>query len=81
MNTFDLGAAWLFNDGLAAVNLKNRWGYIDKSGNVVIKPIFKDACGFSEGLAAVIVDNKYGFIDRNGNMVIAPQFGFGAKVL
>ena len=76
MNTFDLGAAWLFNDGLAAVNVKNRWGYIDKSGNVVIKPIYKDACGFSEGLAAVIVDNKYGFIDRNGNMVIAPQFGF-----
>lgn len=76
MNTINLGSPWIFSDGLAAVNIKNRWGFIDKSGTIVIEPKYSDAFGFSEGLAAVEIDKKYGFIDRNGNMVIAPQFDF-----
>ena len=35
-----------------------KWGYIDKDGNVVIKPKFHRACRFSEGLAAVMIDEK-----------------------
>lgn len=73
MNTFDLGAAWLFNEGLAAVKVKNRWGFIDKNGNIAIEPQYDNAFGFSEGLAAVEINKKYGFIDRNGKMVLAPQ--------
>ena len=76
MNTSNTGDCWLFSDGLAAVKIKNRWGFIDKHGEIVIEPKYDDVCGFSEGLAAVKVGKKYGFIDRNDNMVIAPQFGF-----
>ncbi|MBP5328087.1 MAG: WG repeat-containing protein [Bacteroidales bacterium] len=76
MNTFDIGTPWLFFDGLAAVKVKNRWGFIDKNGNIAIEPKYNDAFGFSEGLAAVEIDKKYGFIDRNGNMVIDPMFNF-----
>ncbi len=55
-----------------------KFGYIDKSGTVVIAPQFFVAQDFAEGLAAVRVeeapDSKYGYIDRTGNMVIAPRF-------
>ncbi|EAL2460136.1 WG repeat-containing protein, partial [Campylobacter lari] len=33
---------WGFNEGLAEVELNGKWGFIDKSGKIVIKPIFDD---------------------------------------
>ena len=70
------GSPWLFSDGLAAVLIKNKWGYIDRQGHVAIAPQYTAASGFSEGLAAVEVNNKYGFIDRYGKMVIKPKYDF-----
>lgn len=53
-----------------------RWGFIDKAGNVVIKPQFGSAAEFFEGLAAVQFPSygKWGFIDKAGQTVIEPQF-------
>lgn len=46
-------ALGVFANGLAPVRQHGRCGYIDKAGNWLIKPIFKDAQVFSEGLARV----------------------------
>ena len=55
-----------------------KFGYIDKTGTVVIAQEFVLAQDFSEGLAVVRVegtaDSKFGYIDRSGHMVIAPRF-------
>jgi hypothetical protein len=51
-----------------------KWGYIDKSGKIVIEPQFDWALHFTEGLAAVKVKGKYGFLDQTGKMVIQPQY-------
>jgi hypothetical protein len=55
-----------------------KFGYIDKTGKMVIAPQFFAAQDFSEGLAAVrveeTVDSKFGYIDRSGHMAIAPRF-------
>jgi hypothetical protein len=55
-----------------------KFGYIDKTGTVVIAPHFFVAQDFSEGLAAVrveeTVDSKFAYIDRSGHTVIAPRF-------
>lgn len=55
-----------------------KFGYIDKTGKVVIAPQFSVAQDFAEGLAAVRVegnaDSKYGYIDRTGHLVIPPHF-------
>lgn len=51
-----------------------KYGYIDRTGKVIIKPQFDTAKRFSEGLARVRVDNKWGFIDPAGRIVIQPQF-------
>ena len=52
----------------------SEYGYIDKTGNMVIKPQFDSAFEFSEGLAEVKIQGKYGFIDSKGKTVIAPAF-------
>jgi hypothetical protein len=51
-----------------------KWGYIDKTGKIAIKPQFDCAWDFAEGLASVQVGMKRGYIDANGEMVIKPQF-------
>jgi len=50
------------------------YGYIDKTGEIVIEPKFYEARPFKEGLAAVKVVDKYGFINNVGEMVIATVF-------
>src|SRR5258706_200389 len=63
-----------FSDGLAAVRIGARFGYIDKQGKIVIKPQFSSAGAFSDGLAVVGIDDKWGYIDKQGKFVIKPQF-------
>jgi hypothetical protein len=72
-----------FSEGLAAVGFGEddavKWGFIDRTGAVVIQPQFDQVRDFSEGLAAVgfPADNdsaKWGFIDRTGALVIEPRF-------
>jgi len=59
---------------LKAVKLGDRLGYIDKTGMIVIKPVFDGALNFSEGLAPARKGGKWGFIDQAGEYVIKPQF-------
>lgn len=60
-----------------------KWGYIDKSGRVVIEPQFTRYGGghagwweFTEGLAAVRIEGKWGYIDKSEQAVIEPQFDY-----
>ena len=65
-----------------------KWGFVDKTGKVVIAPNFSNAGDFSEGFAAVnaIVKSdftcetprNYGYIDKTGAFVIRPQFAFAS---
>jgi len=47
-----------------------KWGFIDKTGKVVIALIYDDVSYFTEGLAPVSKDGKWGYIDITGNVVI-----------
>ena len=42
-----------FSEGLAAVKIGEKWGYINEKGEIVIKPEFDSALRFSQGLAPV----------------------------
>lgn len=63
-----------FSEGLAAVFMKERWGFINKQGDEVIPLSYDYVLPFREGLAAVASDNGWGFIDKTGDMIIEPQF-------
>jgi len=62
---------------LAAVRLKDKWGYIDKTGAEVIHFDFVDASSFSEEKARVQYSHieKYGYIDNKGMQVLPFIFG------
>ena len=67
------GGLQRFGDwGLDYPDLK--YGYIHKSGVLVIPPRFEGAGVFSEGLAAVKLHGKCGYIDKTGRLVIEPRF-------
>jgi len=63
-----------FSDGLAAVAISEKFGYIDRDGEWIVEPSFDRAYPFSEGLAAVETDKKVGFIDETGRMQIEAGF-------
>lgn len=69
-----------FSQGLAAVVIDNKIGFINSNGKFVIAPEFSAAGQFVDGLAPAVpsVTNcrvlKYGYIDTNGKFVIEPKF-------
>ncbi len=65
---------------LFPVRIDGKYGYIDQTGSIVIKPQFSKAHPFGEGLALTSSeDGSYGYINMKGEIVVAPQFlaGFG----
>ena len=50
------------------------YGYIDKTGKLVIKSQFSEVKNFSQGLAAVKIADKWGYINKTGKLVIEPDF-------
>jgi hypothetical protein len=62
-----------FGEGLAAIKVGGKWGYIDKGGRIVINPQFDSVGLFSEGLADVGLGGRHGSIDKTGRYVWNPQ--------
>ena len=67
-----------FSDGLARIKQNGKYGYIDKSGKIVILPQFDETSDFSDGMAVIKKNDKYGYIDKNGSIIIQPQFEYAA---
>jgi len=59
---------------LYPVALQGKWGYMDSTGAVRIRPSFDEADSFVEERARVSVDKRLGFIDLKGDFVVTPQF-------
>ena len=73
--------AWVFSEGLAAVEKDNELVFINHSGDVVIDKDFEvhfddPQYAFHDGYCVVrsAVDGKSGLIDRQGNWVLKPEY-------
>lgn len=66
-----------FSEGLAWIGINGKYGFIDKTGEVVIGAKFSDVGDFHDGLAPAQVNGKWGYIDKTGTMVIQPKDGLG----
>lgn len=65
-----------FSDGLAAVKMNDKWGFIDTLGNVKVdfkfsnKPnSFRNGRAFVQG-----TNNKWGIIDTDGYLIVEPVY-------
>ena len=70
-----------FSEGLAAVQLNGKWGFVNKTGKEVTPLKYDDVANsssysdvlkkgsFSEGLAAVQLNGKWGFVNKTGKEV------------
>ena len=77
-----------FSEGLAAVSVNSKWGFINSSGQFVIPPQFGWVGDFSEGLALVTPapadqywkkDTLFGYIDHLGQYAIPARFNWAVS--
>lgn len=71
--------AWVFREGLAAVDIKGSLFFIDENGNIKIKGYTyvpnKDFY-FDNGLSMAGYDSLVGLIDKDGKWVISPIYDY-----
>ncbi|PHR58221.1 MAG: hypothetical protein COA43_10670 [Robiginitomaculum sp.] len=66
--------AYAFNDGLAAVKINGKYGFINPHGKIMIKPKYESVGSFFMGLASFLSEGKIGFINTQGKVVVPPRF-------
>lgn len=59
-----------FVNGFAKVAAHHKWGFLDRLGNAVIKPVYESVRNFYNNLAAVKQNSKWGFINEKGLLII-----------
>jgi hypothetical protein len=65
-----------FADGLALVEIDDKWGVISPQGDWVIEPRFDSLRPFgkSEATTPFEQDEQWGFINRDGEVVLEPRY-------
>jgi hypothetical protein len=61
-------------DGVAAVRLGGKWGFVSETGKPVGEVNWEEVGNFVEGMAAVKAGGKWGFIDKGGKVVVEPSW-------
>lgn len=71
----DIFSLWSdFWEGLAVVVIDGKYGFMDKTGKMVLSAQYECASPFSEGLAAVQGEKGWYYINRKGNTIIAGPY-------
>lgn len=74
-----------FKDNAASFRIKNKWGFINEAGQVIVQAKYDSVGYFSEGVASFYVGKdrnekgrlkggQWGYLDKKGSEFIAPQF-------
>lgn len=66
---------------LFEIKVNNQYGFIDKTGKIVVEPQFQGVYEFSDGLARIYTSGEFntGYIDETGKIVIEPRFDIGGN--
>jgi len=59
---------------LFLIKEKDKYGYIDITGTIVIQPIYEKASDFRDGVAIVKYGDKWGVLGSNGKWIINPEY-------
>lgn len=57
-----------------------KWGFVDKSGNVVVDYIYDKVTDLdSYGYAGIKLEGKWGVVDANGKVILEPTYTFNVQ--
>lgn len=65
-----------FCEGLASFKRENKWGVIDRNGNIVVEPKFDDVVKYCQGVAPYRIGDKFGLIDKADNVITEPIYDY-----
>ena len=70
-----------FSEGLAAVRVGGRWGWIDLEGHVVIFPTFEEeeVGEFRSGVALLVHNWKPRYINTKGESITPQRVSWGSE--
>lgn len=68
--------AFRFEEGLAAVSLNSKYGYIDKTGKEIIEFKYDNALPFKQGQASVVLNKQNSLIDKTGKEVFPFKYQY-----
>lgn len=60
--------------GRFPIVVDGKYGYMDRTGNVVIEPQFDSAASFFDGLALVKIGGSYRYVDASGKPAFAGEY-------
>lgn len=73
--SIDRSSLWsLLLDGLIEAKQNGKWGFVNRTGKVVVPFQYDSAYWFTDGLAAVKQNGKWGFINLKGKLVTPLQY-------
>ena len=68
------------NNEIYAKSQDGKWGFVDKSGNVVVDYIYDKATDLNAyGYAGVQLDGKWGVVNSNGEIILEPTYTFNVQ--
>ena len=65
---------YYFSEGMAAVSVAGKWGYIDEKDRTVIPLAYDSGYPFKDGLAVVALNKKQGLINKENKIIIPLQY-------
>ena len=62
-------------NNIYAFKENEKWGYKDKSGNIIVEPNYDFATDLDEyGFSGIVLDGKWGVVNSKGEVIKQPQF-------
>src|SRR5256885_16780741 len=62
------------SETMLEVVVQGKWGFIDRTGKVIVEPQYDRFLYAEDGMRAVEIGGKWGFTDEAGTILIAPQY-------
>lgn len=63
-----------FREGYSKMQMKGKFGFIDKHGDIYISAQYPDAGEMSDSMVNVILRGKWGFVDYRENLKVQPYY-------
>jgi hypothetical protein len=62
-----------FSEGLAAMKIRNKWGFINRDERIIIQPAYEEVTPFKKGYSFIKQNGLFWFADKRRNACVAPS--------